>query len=74
MLYEVITHGFDPVAYIEGVPAERVQQIHLAGHENCGDFIIDTHDAAIVDPVWDLYGEAIRRFGPVPTMIERDVV
>jgi len=65
-------HGFDPVAYIEGVPAERVQQIHLAGHENCGDFIIDTHDAAIVDPVWDLYGEAIRRFGPVPTMIERD--
>lgn len=65
-------HGFDPVAYIEGVPAERVQQIHLAGHENCGDYIIDTHDAAIVDPVWDLYGEAIRRFGPVPTMIERD--
>jgi hypothetical protein len=65
-------HGFDPAAYLEGVPAERVQQIHLAGHENCGDCIVDTHDAPIVDPVWDLYGEAVRRFGPVLTMIERD--
>lgn len=65
-------HDFDPAAYLEGVPAERVQQIHLAGHENCGDCIIDTHDAPIADPVWDLYGEAVRRFGPVPTMIERD--
>jgi len=65
-------HGFDPVAYVRGVPAERVRQIHLAGHENCGDYIIDTHDAAIVDPVWELYAEAVRRFGPVPTMIERD--
>jgi len=65
-------HGFDPVAYLRGVPAERVRQIHLAGHENCGDYIIDTHDAAIVDPVWELYAEAVRRFGPVATMIERD--
>jgi uncharacterized protein (UPF0276 family) len=65
-------HDFDPVAYLDGIPAERVQQIHLAGHENCGDYIIDTHDAPVVDPVWDLYGEAVRRFGPVPTMIERD--
>lgn len=65
-------HDFDPLAYLDGIPAERVQQIHLAGHENCGGYIIDTHDAPIVDPVWDLYGEAVRRFGPVPTMIERD--
>jgi len=65
-------HGFDPLAYLESIPAERVRQIHLAGHENCGDYIIDTHDAAIVDPVWDLYAKAVRRFGSVPTMIERD--
>jgi len=65
-------HDFHPLAYLDGIPPERVQQIHLAGHENCGDYVIDTHDAPIVDPVWDLYGEAVRRFGPVPTMIERD--
>jgi hypothetical protein len=65
-------HGFDPDVYLAGIPAERVQQIHLAGHSNCGDYIIDTHDAPVIDPVWDLYGRAIRRLGPVATMIERD--
>jgi hypothetical protein len=65
-------HGFDPDVYLAGIPAERVQQIHLAGHSNCGDHIIDTHDAPVIDPVWDLYGRAIRRLGPVATMIERD--
>jgi hypothetical protein len=65
-------HGFDPQRYLAGVPAERVQQIHLAGHSNCGEFIIDTHDAPVIDPVWELYERAIRRLGPVPTMIERD--
>jgi uncharacterized protein (UPF0276 family) len=65
-------HGFDPEAYLSGVPADRVQQIHLAGHSDCGDIIIDTHDAPVIDPVWDLYGHAIRRLGPVATMIERD--
>jgi hypothetical protein len=65
-------HGFDPEEYLAGIPAERVQQIHLAGHSNCGDYIIDTHDADVIDPVWDLYGKAIARLGPVSTMIERD--
>jgi uncharacterized protein (UPF0276 family) len=65
-------HGFDPLAYLRGIPCERVRQIHLAGHENYGDYIIDTHDAAIVHPVWELYAEAVKRFGPVATMIERD--
>jgi uncharacterized protein (UPF0276 family) len=54
------------------VPAERVQQFHLAGHRNLDTHIIDTHDEPVVDPVWDLYAEALRRFGPVSTMIERD--
>ncbi len=65
-------HGFETMAYLDGVPAERVQQIHLAGHTDYGDFIIDTHDHPVVDPVWRLYEEAIKRFGPVSTMIERD--
>jgi uncharacterized protein len=65
-------HGFDAREYLRGVPAERVQQIHLAGHSNCGDYIIDTHDADVIDPVWDLYAEAITLLGPVSTMIERD--
>lgn len=65
-------HGFDALAFLDGIPAGRVRQIHLAGHDRCGDLIVDTHDAPVIGPVWDLYAEAIRRFGPVPTMIERD--
>lgn len=65
-------HGFDARAYLDEIPPERVQQFHLAGHEHDGALIVDTHDAAIVDPVWDLYAYAVRRFGPVSTMIERD--
>jgi len=65
-------HGFDPVEYLDAVPGERVRQFHLAGHENTGDFIIDTHDHPIIDNVWDLYAEAAKRFPSTPAMIERD--
>jgi len=65
-------HGFDPLDYLNAVPVERVQQFHLAGHRNLDTHIIDTHDEPVVDPVWDLYRAAVRRFGPVSTMIERD--
>ena len=65
-------HDFDAHDYLNAVPAERVQQIHLAGHRNLDTHIIDTHDEPVIDPVWDLYREAIARFGPVSTMIERD--
>jgi uncharacterized protein (UPF0276 family) len=67
-----VNHGFDPLDYLNGIPAERVQQFHLAGHEDHGRYIIDTHDHPVPDPVWNLYTEALRRFGPVSTMIERD--
>jgi hypothetical protein len=67
-----VNHGFDPRAYLAAVPAARVQQFHLAGHRNLGSHLIDTHDEPVVDPVWALYAEALRRFGPVSTMIERD--
>lgn len=67
-----VNHGFDPQRYLEGVPVERVRQIHLAGHRNFGRYLIDTHDAPVAEPVWALYQRAVRRFDPVPTMIERD--
>jgi hypothetical protein len=65
-------HGFDALAFLDAMPRERVGQIHLAGHRDCGTHIVDTHDEPIIDPVFALYGEAIRRLGPVATMIERD--
>lgn len=67
-----MNHNFDPYAYLSGIPVERVRQFHLAGHTCQQDLIIDTHDQPIVDPVWDLYAAAVRRFGHVSTMIERD--
>ncbi len=67
-----VNHEFDPLEYLNAIPAERVQQIHLAGHENHSDYLVDTHDHPVPDPVWELYAAAVRRFGPVSTMIERD--
>lgn len=67
-----VNHEFDPRDYLNGIPGKRVQQIHIAGHEDHGDYIIDTHDHPVTDPVWKLYADAVRRFGPVSTMIERD--
>lgn len=65
-------HQFDPIAYINALPVERVQQFHLAGHSKNGEMIIDTHDAPVIDPVWALYEHAVSRFGRISTMIERD--
>ena len=65
-------HEFDPNDYLDAVPAKRVWQFHLAGHRNHGDYIVDTHDEPVIDPVWELYARAVRRFGQVSTMIERD--
>jgi uncharacterized protein (UPF0276 family) len=65
-------HHFDPMDYLNGVPAERVWQHHLAGHQNTGNLIIDTHDEPIIDPVWELYAKTAELLGPVSTMIERD--
>ncbi len=65
-------HGFDPLAFIAGVPHHRIVQIHLAGHTNYGDYIIDTHSAHVIDAVWDLYRRTIELTGPVSTLIEWD--
>lgn len=64
-------HGFDPRAYLAGLPLDRVRQVHLAGHSP-GEILIDTHDRAVCDEVWALYAEVVARCGPVATMIERD--
>ncbi|MDP1825855.1 MAG: DUF692 family protein [Archangium sp.] len=65
-------HGFDPDAYLAGVPVEHVKQIHLAGHQRRPELIIDTHDGPVSDEVWALYARAKGRFGEVPTLIEWD--
>jgi uncharacterized protein (UPF0276 family) len=65
-------NGFAAADYLAGIPIERVQQFHLAGHEDNGDHLIDTHDHPVADGVWSLYRAAVARFGAVSTMIERD--
>ncbi len=67
-----INHDFDPKSYLRHIPVQRVQQFHLAGHRDCGTFLIDTHDEPVCEAVWELYSFALGRFGPVSTMIERD--
>jgi uncharacterized protein len=65
-------HGFDAEKYIDAVPADRVIQMHLAGHTDKGTYLLDTHSDHVKDDVWDLYRRAIRRTGPVSTLIEWD--
>jgi uncharacterized protein (UPF0276 family) len=65
-------HEFDAHAFIAGVPKDRIVQFHLAGHEHNMSHIVDTHDAIVCDEVWDLYRTAVRHFGPVSAIIERD--
>jgi uncharacterized protein (UPF0276 family) len=71
-----VNHGFDAHTYLRAVPAEKVREVHLAGYTvNCypdGEILIDTHNARVAEPVWQLYREAVRRLGPVPTLIEWD--
>ena len=65
-------HGFDALAYLDGIPATRVRQIHLASHSQGEGLLIDTHDRPVCASVWDLYAHVLPRLGPVATMIERD--
>ena len=65
-------HNLAPLPYPPHLNPERVRQFHLAGHTDYGDYVTDTHDHDVPDPVWELYSEALKLFGPVSTMIERD--
>jgi uncharacterized protein (UPF0276 family) len=67
-----VNHDFDPIEFVENVPHERIVQVHLAGHTDCGTYRIDTHDDHVIDPVWELYRLAHRRTGGVSTLLEWD--
>ena len=64
--------GFDAQAFIDGLPADRVGEIHLAGHSQNGTVLIDDHGSQVCDAVWQLYRYAVNRFGALPTLIEWD--
>jgi uncharacterized protein (UPF0276 family) len=65
-------HGWDPIAYLDAIPAESVGYFHLAGHTTEGALLIDTHSAPVCETAWELYAEAARRFPAAGTCIERD--
>ncbi|MEN8261320.1 MAG: DUF692 domain-containing protein [Pseudomonadota bacterium] len=68
-----VNHGYDAKAFLEAIPAERIAYAHIAGHYvEAEDFIVDTHGAGIVDPVWELLGKAYELYGVFPTLLERD--
>ena len=67
-----VNHGFDPQQALLEIPVESVAEIHLAGHSEAGDLLIDDHGSRVAPPVWNLYEAACRRFGPVPALIEWD--
>ncbi len=65
-------HGYDPYAFVDAMPHDRVIQIHMAGHHDRGDVVIDTHGAPAIDEVLGLYEHTLRRTGAVSTLFEWD--
>ncbi|MFY0630470.1 MAG: DUF692 domain-containing protein [Flavobacteriaceae bacterium] len=65
-------NDFNPVEYLEGIPFENVVQMHLAGHQHCGNYIVDTHDSNVTDQVWELFRLAWQKTGGVSTLLEWD--
>lgn len=64
--------GFEPWDFISALPPNSIRQLHLAGHSDYGDHVIDTHDHPVADPVWQLYRRTLEHLGPVSTLLERD--
>ena len=67
-----VNHRFDPLVYLANIPPHKVGQFHLAGHTDMGTFLFDTHSKPVIDPVWELYREALKRWGQISTLIEWD--
>ena len=68
-----VNHGYDALSFLQQIPGDRIQYIHVAGHYNeAEDLIVDTHGADVIDPVWSLLDETYRLFGVKPTLLERD--
>jgi uncharacterized protein (UPF0276 family) len=65
-------HGFDACVYLDALPASRVRQMHVAGHLDQGDYLLDDHGREVARPVWALYRKACRRFPQAPTIVEWD--
>jgi uncharacterized protein (UPF0276 family) len=65
-------HGFSPEAYVDALPPARIGQFHLAGHQDHGTHLLDTHDHPVPEAVWRLYRHAVARFGPVSSLVEWD--
>ncbi|MEQ1621546.1 MAG: DUF692 domain-containing protein [Methylococcales bacterium] len=68
-----VNHGYDAEAFLKAIPAHRIAYAHIAGHYvEADDFLVDTHGAPIIDPVWNLLGKAYELYGVFPTLLERD--
>ena len=68
-----VNHGYDALEFLNAMPVERITYSHIAGHfKEADDFLVDTHGAPIIDPVWELLRHAYSRFGVFPTLLERD--
>lgn len=68
-----INHGYDAEEFLKAIPAKRIAYAHIAGHYvETEDFLVDTHGADIIDPVWNLLGKAYQLYGVIPTLLERD--
>ena len=68
-----VNHGYDPLAFLQALPTERIAYYHVAGHyQQAADLLIDTHGADVPDPVWQLLQQTYRQHGVKPTLYERD--
>jgi uncharacterized protein (UPF0276 family) len=68
-----VNHGYDALAFLKAIPAQRISYAHIAGHYvEADDFLIDTHGATVIDPVWNLLAKAYELYGVFPTLLERD--
>lgn len=68
-----INHGYDAETFLKSIPAERIAYAHIAGHYvEAEDFLVDTHGADVIDPVWKLLAKAYELYGVFPTLLERD--
>ncbi len=65
-------HGFDPYDYLNGIPGDRIGQFHMSGHTDMGTYLFDTHSKPAIEPVWNLYRDALRRWGQITTLVEWD--
>ena len=65
-------HGWDPEAYLAGLPGERIWQLHLANHSDLGSYKFDSHNGAVPEQVWTLYRDVLARFGPISSLVEWD--